>query len=208
MSRTEHQRANELLPWLVNGTLQGEELGWLRAHLDACALCRDEQRVQLQLRDTLTAQPAVEFAPQPSFNRLWHRIENNGVTGSSDSSRPPSRTAPRWLVGGLALQAAIIVVLLAMVLRSAPPTTSAAEYRTVTSGAAVPTAALQVVFDDAVTVGDVRVILGRTGLTVLSGPTAAGVYVLVPDGLSPRTTPEQVLALLRSDPRVRFADRQ
>lgn len=207
MTAGDHQRAAELLPWLVNGTLQGRDLAWINVHLEQCAACRSEHQAQIVIRDALTTQPAVEFAPQPSFNRLWAQIETSTApVAASSLARRPGRANSRWIVGALALQAAVIIALLAMVLR-APPGAPGGDYRTVTSAATRSTAdSLQVVFDDGVTIGDVRSMLGRAGLTVSSGPTAAGVYVLVADGLNASLSLQKSLDLLRVDPRVRFAD--
>ena len=65
---------------------------------------------------------------------------------------------------------------------------------------------LRVVFDDAVTLRDVTEILARAGLTTVGGPTPAGVFTLTPDGDHTTLSDEALLASLRADPRVRFAE--
>jgi anti-sigma factor RsiW len=42
MSTTAHERTLELLPWLVNGTLEGDERREVEAHLASCPECRSE----------------------------------------------------------------------------------------------------------------------------------------------------------------------
>ena len=69
------------MPWMVNGRIESTEARWLSGHLEHCAACRSELAAQRPIREALTREPTVEFAPQPSFNRLWNRIE----------ARPPAR---------------------------------------------------------------------------------------------------------------------
>ena len=37
-----HKVADVLLPWLVNGTLEGDELAFVQRHVDECPNCRHE----------------------------------------------------------------------------------------------------------------------------------------------------------------------
>jgi hypothetical protein len=85
--------------------------------------------------------------------------------------------------------------------------TRAPDFRTVTTPVSIPAGtSFQVVFDDAVTLADVKEILGRAGVNAVSGPTPAGVYTLQPDEQHRSADPESLLGRLRSDPRVRFAE--
>jgi hypothetical protein len=204
-----HERANELLPWLINGRLQGADLAWLNEHLESCAACRDELALQHRVRDAVASQPTVEFAPQSSFNRLWQRIEADAAIGlPTAASKIVSHAKPRWrwMVYGVAAQlliGTIFGVALWNLRAPAPP----ANYHTVTSAPTVSSAALNVVFDDAVTLADVKEILSRAGLTTVSGPTTAGVFALAADAQQARFSIDDALATLRADPRVRFAER-
>ena len=56
-----HTEADRLLPWLANGTLEGEELMRVRAHLDQCAACRNE----LDWLRSLQGAYAEEATPVP-----------------------------------------------------------------------------------------------------------------------------------------------
>ena len=83
----------------------------------------------------------------------------------------------------------------------------AAVYRTVTNSA-LPAApgSLKVIFSDAATMADVKLILGSAGLRIISGPSAAGIFTV---GLSAEGAHQDLrgsLKALRDDPRVRFVE--
>ena len=211
MTAADHVRADELLPWLVNSRLQGEELHWLNAHLGQCERCRLELAAQRRVRDALAAEPAVEFAPSASYNRLWARIEADAALPAPLASRP-GVTAPRrgWqlLVAGLATQS-IAIVALALALWQSHAVGPPASYRTVTSqaaGAGASAGGLLVIFEDAATQSELRALLSRSGLRMHDGPTAAGVYMLVPDPQHAGQGLDRALQQLRTEPSVRFAE--
>ena len=213
----EHTRASELLPWMVNGRIEAADAKWLNDHLEACETCRSELAAQRRIRDALTREPTVEFAPQASFNRLWKRIEAEAAgpaprTGTAEAprgdreARLPGRGGLRpWVRATLAAQAAAILVLCGLLWQrpALPP------YRTVTDTASSPIASapvIKAIFDDQVRVADVKEILAGAGLVVASGPSEAGVYVLVTRDARSKAISPAALARLRADPRVRFAE--
>jgi len=57
MQLLNHRRVRQLLPWYVNGTLEGEELTEVERHLRRCSRCRAEieglQKLQADLRTAL-----------------------------------------------------------------------------------------------------------------------------------------------------------
>jgi anti-sigma factor RsiW len=214
----EHARASELLPWMVNGRIEAAEARWLTGHLEQCAACRSELVAQRRIRDALTREPTVEFAPQASFNRLWKRIEAEaaGMAPQAPGAAAASRAAPApltlvrsirspWVRATLAAQAAAILVLCG-VLWMRPDSNA---YRTVTdpapaTGASGPV--IKAIFSDQVRLADLKEILAGAGLVVASGPSEAGVYALVPRDASSQSVVPAAVARLRADPRVRFAE--
>ena len=214
----EHARASELMVWKVNGRIESVDARWLDEHLERCAACRAELRVEQRVRDAIAREPTVEFAPQASFKRLWERIEAEqlataSVPGAAPATDEPGRApaAPRgrrggrWLRVAVGAQAAVILVLCA-VLWERP---MAPAFRTVTDSSPAPVVAggvIKAIFADQVRLADVKEILQGAGLVVVSGPSEAGVYTLGPrDASAPPVTPEMA-ARLRADPRVRFAE--
>lgn len=213
---TDHERAAELLTWQVIGRLSGDDLTWLNAHLEACAHCRAEQRVQRRIRDAVASQPVVEFAPQASFNRLWKQIESDASLDNphvasapeASGSRPAAvRHGMRWLQVLVAAQAAGIV-LLGAALWQRQQYRVTPDYRTVTEQPATnaPVDEIKAIFADQVRLADVKEILAGTNLLVSSGPNAAGVYTLIGAESSSAAAAHAALARLRADPRVRFAE--
>ncbi len=214
----EHARAAELLPWMVNGRIEASEARWLNDHLEHCPSCKTELVAQRRIRDALTREPTVAFAPQASFNQLWKRIEAEAAGGAprraekitqSGASLPRDLTrggiVRPWVRVTLAAQAAAILVLCGVLLMRPEPQA----YRTVTDsspGPAVDGSVIKAIFDDQVRLADLKEILAGAGLVVASGPSEAGVYTLVPrDAKSQGLVPGKA-ARLRADPRVRFAE--
>jgi len=214
---TEHDHIVESLTWYVNGTLNVREQALVQKHLEQCAHCRKELALQQHIHGAITQPAKVEFAPQTSFNKLWDRINEEPFSqaGQKQVASPPRRwlTLPRfelnWLIDRwvpitLAVQFLIIVGLASVLwIRSGE---SPSTYHTVTSTADPDRPIIHTVFDEATRLSDVKDILNRAGLEVASGPTTAGVYSLTPD--KSRSTPplSEVVASLRNDPRVRFAE--
>lgn len=214
---TEHEQVFELLPWLVNNRLTSQQHMRVTQHLEQCAHCRSELVTQQRLHAALNQAPKVEFAPQTSFNKLWDKIVTAEATQQRrENSLMPSLLAglswlrQHWQVAALTLQTAIIVGLvgaLSLQTHRDKTTDNAAAYRTVTS----PTVSnnrnvIHVVFDEATRLADVKDILGKSGLSAVSGPTAAGVYTLAPINPSAPLDLRETVHALRDDPRIRFAE--
>ena len=224
---SDHARAQELSTWMVNGRLKSTDGLWLNEHLADCAACRNELAAQQLIRNAIAREPTVEFAPQASFNRLWKQIEadandtlhgaapasgaapmspaNTAATTTTAARAARRRPADLWMRVALVAQAAAIVAL-GVVLWARP---AANAYRTVTDlGPSLGTSqpVVKVIFDDQVRLAELKDMLRAAELVVAVGPSEAGVYSLVPlDGRATHITPV-MLARLRADPRVRFAE--
>src|SRR4051812_33093068 len=64
-----------LLPWHVTGQLTADEAARVEAHVQACAECRAELEQQRELRAVLRGEDRVDYAPQPSLQKLMTRID-------------------------------------------------------------------------------------------------------------------------------------
>ncbi|HET6804043.1 MAG TPA: zf-HC2 domain-containing protein [Frateuria sp.] len=158
-----HADVDRLLPWLVNGTLQGEELERVRAHLAGCAAC---QREEAWLRSLQEACRTEDAATAPS-RRAVHR-----------RGRPAIHHALRrraWQHWVIAVQAVLVLVLGVALLRPerAPP----AAYHTLSAPDA-SRARLVVVFAPSLSEARMRQLLRACDARVVDGPTAAGAWVL------------------------------
>jgi len=189
-----HKVADVLLPWLVNGTLEGDELTFVQQHVAACPRC---QREVDWLRDFHAACAAGEKAPGTAAGleslrrKLDARAGNRRIIARLRASLPHG-----WMRWVIAAEFAVIAVLAGMLLQSVEPP---ALYRTLGAGnAAMTTGALVVVFDPATPEGDLRRILRDIDARLVDGPTQANAYLLD----VPPSRREQAVRSLKSNPAV------
>jgi anti-sigma factor RsiW len=186
--KSHHQKAQELLPWLVNGTLPADEAAVVEQHLQSCAACRAE----LQCLRTM-AEAYVQGGADGDAERALARLRPR-LTAGTDA--PPAAARPQgaaaavfgpaapwpWLRVALAVQLGVIVALTWMVVQ---PEQRPVGFHTL-SAAAAPSHApgsVVVVFDPLATQLQVAQLLRQASAKVIDGPTASDGYVLsVPDG--------------------------
>lgn len=192
-----HHTTLELLPWYVNGTLEGNERAQVEAHLSACLPCRRELEAQRALQSAmLVSQRDPELARAAArmhahldaaerspllgvMLRLWH------------GSHPLLR-------GALALQLAVILALGAL-LALRPP----AEYRTLSSQVTGTEArtGVAVIFNTGRSEQEVRGLLAQLHLRIVDGPDDAGAYTLAVDAVRR----DAVVAALRDHAAIKLA---
>ena len=206
-----HEAARLALPWLANGTLDGDERRGVEAHVAACDECAADLADERRLRDELRRATAVSPAPHPvQLSRLWSRIE-----GFASSAPAPRRGRAGWTLAGwpraarwlVAAQAATILLLLALgasLGRERPATFRTLAADDLANVGAASTERLRVVFADTLDQRGLREILLPLGAEIVAGPSPLGVYTLVlPADAEPIGW---VLAHLRARPEVRFAE--
>ena len=139
-----HKVVDALLPWYVNGTLQGDELEGVRRHLRECALCRQEAEWLRELYEACAVADTAPGAPN-AFRKLRSRLEARSPNHRVGDGTTWSRAG--WTRWALAASLGIAVIFGAALLqdRSAP-----ALYRTLgASGGSEPAGSMVVVFDPA-----------------------------------------------------------
>ncbi|MBI3451204.1 MAG: zf-HC2 domain-containing protein [Acidobacteria bacterium] len=62
--RCNHE-ANAMIPWYVNGSLEGDEEAAVRLHLDGCEICEAETEVLSRIAREIGEQVDAPFAPPP-----------------------------------------------------------------------------------------------------------------------------------------------
>lgn len=199
-----HRAADEALPWLVNGTLAGDELAAVEQHLRECARCRREVDMLKQLQTVCAIdEPAPD--PTPAYLRLQQRIAGRRRLGPLvDRMREllrPWQRAPAWAKWAIVAEFAGIIMLTVRV--TLPVSESAAPFQTLGSPAlhAIRAGAVAVVFVPEVTESELRRIVRAAGARVVDGPTESNAYVLeVPAGHR-----DAALAALRAEPAVVLA---
>jgi len=191
--RAEHERAAELLPWYVNGTLPAGERAWVERHVKSCLPCRAALRSELRLAALVRAQPTVQLSADEGFERLRERIARPAL--------PTARHVP-WLLA-TAATAAFAAWLAVDLARQPPPD---AEFATLTSGGPA-TLAIDLVFAPDATEADVRAVVREIGGTIVAGPTELGRYTVALERTDPPADIDALVAALERDRRVRFAAR-
>src|SRR5256885_630028 len=107
----EHKVADVLLPWIVNGTLDKDELAFVEQHLSECVRC---QREVQWLRELRAACVDGEAAPGASavFRNLRRQLdEPRAGRGKVASLSKLWRRVPTWSRWAMAAQLAAIVAL-------------------------------------------------------------------------------------------------
>jgi len=209
-SAAHHDSAWLLIPWYVNGRLEESQRLSVEAHLHACTACQEEVRTQQKICAAMSASnPEVEQLPTASLRALLQKIDStqNPTTIQLPVLIERARSMSWQWSGRVAASLAAIAVAVAGWLtfnRLQTTHQQPADYYTVTSPAPlVPYEVIRAVFAPALTVTEMQSILNDAQLTIVAGPTAAGVYSLAKTGTQPV---DASLQRLRGHKEVLFAE--
>jgi hypothetical protein len=191
-----HARTQELLPWLLTGTLEGRELEQVQEHLLVCASCRADLARESRLR-AAAPQDAPPLDASAAFARLQPRLGPQETPGTANASAGwdprPSANDSRWLHALAAGQFGVIVVLALLAL----PPGREPDYRAL--GAATgPQGSLVATFQPDTPERELRRVLQGCGVRVVDGPTVTDAWQLQVAG--PRA--QGALQCLRAAPAV------
>jgi len=215
-----HAEAWALLPWLANGRIAPEDREWVEAHVQTCAECRAELAAQRMVatqvtRDEAAAPQTAASEEQRSFNKLWARIEASesasmpiSGTGAAAGGARSSR-AVRWLAAAVVVQA-VGLGALGLALNGS---NRGGGYETVTKVDPLTSSrpgapAVTLVFAPNTPINTINTMLEHQGLSIVAGPGLQGNFKaeLSPDAVASGATAESVVAVLKKDPHVTFAD--
>lgn len=213
-----HPEVWALLPWAVNGTLEGQERRAVEERLATCPSCRVELARCHAVAAAVLAAPAQPWSPsQADVSRILARA------GAADDPEPritagwgrrrgqmrrvlaalaPTPPVLRW---AFAVQGALVVLLASLVVWQA--TAPAPVYRTLAksgehAGEAGPK--IQVAFTEDMTERELRALLTGVGGTLVGGPSALGIYTV---RIEPSSDgPGVALEKLRAQAKVRLAE--
>lgn len=198
----DHEHAAPLLPWLANGTLDGEERERVERHVRHCLPCRAELAEQTRLRAAVRQQPVVPLSADAGFERLQARLD-----------RAPSPLRPRGAFRTWAAAAAVVAigaaaaigVPVAVSLLDSPTEADAGEYRTLSDGV-TGRPLIDVIFADGVREAEMRALLEELDAEIVAGPSPRlGRYTLRLRADGSPADAEDVVRRLLGDERVRFA---
>ena len=218
----DHQKVWEILPWYVNGTLEGHEHEFVARHILRCQSCADEvARCQSVATAVRSSEKAARTPSPEHFARLMERIDRASASAAPERWRIRVREwiekirlafqeTPSLFRWALAAQTAAIVLLTAATIWQASVAPFSL-YRTLSDAGSGPEAGrvhLQVVFADDITEREIRRLLSNIRATIVAGPSPMAVYTVAlaaDDHEAPAQTQER-LALLRAHPKVRLAE--
>ena len=210
--------AARLLPWFVNGRLSAADAERVTQHLEHCEICRADLVEQRALRATLKAGSSVEYAPQAGLAKTLARIDELTREAAPGREQPRAERdlgnrrrrfgAMQWLTAAVVVQAIGLGAIGGSFLVHQADDRSLARYATLSSPAPVANGPrIRAVLSEAMTVGQLKALLAAHRLSIISGPTEAGVFTFGAfDTLPGRDRSETPLAGLRADPNVLFAE--
>jgi hypothetical protein len=172
-----HKVADVLLPWFVNGTLEGDELAFVQRHLGQCGSCQREVQWLRELHAACVAgeaDPGASSALRNLRRRLEQPRRGRGPVAQLRHLWGGGRPWSQWVI---ATQLVVIIGLGAWAL---PTLDGPALYRTLSASntRASTTGNLVVVFDPTTTEADLRRIVREVDARIVDGPTQANAYVL------------------------------
>ena len=168
---SEHDAAQQLLPWLVNGTLSADETARVEAHLAECAECRADLAAERSLAREIALLP---LDVEEGWAGMATRMGAAGATAGGLGQRA-RRMPTRWVMGGAIAASLVVALAIGGPLRfSAPQHT----YRTLGSPAPSASGQAIVLFRPDTSAQQMQAVLSAHGAKVIDGPTAAGAYVL------------------------------
>jgi hypothetical protein len=210
---SEHRRAWEAIPWLVNGRASPAQQRLLDAHLPACEDCRLELARQRELQAAIADEPppAAGGDVDAGLQRLFARIDRATDDGQSVAAGAPARRDARragasnltlWLAAAVAVEAVALALLgVGLVARSDPvPGYVTLSERAATAGGAT----IRIVPAPSLRLDDLQRLLQALNLQVVAGPNSVGAYDLAPQAEQPARALQ--ITTLRADPGLRLVE--
>lgn len=207
---SEHRRAWETIPWVVNGSATAAQRRLLDAHLPKCDDCRLELARQRELQSAIASKPPLAVGDvDAGLQRLFARIDCAHEDGQAATAGAPRRETRRaapsslslWLAAAVVVEALALAVLgVGLVARSDP----ASGYVTLSDGAAGRGATIRIVPAPSMRIDDLQRLLQTLNLQVVAGPNSVGAYDLAPQSEQPAR--ELQISTLRADPTLRLVE--
>ena len=193
--RDAHERAQMLLPWHVNGTLEPAEAAWFEAHLGECAECQTDVAADRKLRNHVASLPiGTEPASAPLFDRV---VATSGRHGQVPERFFRRRIRLGWAIAGQAAAAAAVAAFMVL-----SPAQQDSGYDLLGSPPGPASGNAIVLFSPDATERELRDALTRSGMRIVDGPTASGAYVV----RTPSDARGEALERLRQMPQVILAE--
>ena len=193
--RDAHERAQMLLPWHVNGTLEPAEAAWFEAHLGECAECQADLATDKRLRNQFANLP---IDTRPANSPLFDRVAaTSGRHGQVPERFLRRRIGLGWAIAGQAAAAAAVAVFMTL-----SPAQQERGYELLGSPPEPANGNAIILFSPDATERELRDALTRSGMRIVDGPTSSGAYVV----RAPGDARSEALERLRQMPQVILAE--
>jgi anti-sigma factor RsiW len=225
-----HRQTWDLIPWLVNDTLDDARRGIVETHLRECADCREELAFQRKVHAGIVDDSPTAAAPT-AMSQLFERIDAEDEAIPADRGfdpleaelaspvSAPAKTERRLRLGHL-LAAAVIVEAVGLVglgTMLAGQRDAAADYATLSqSTRPVAGARIRLVPSPSLNVGELQVLLGKSGLHIVDSNAGGTILALGfessstlqenTEALESRRRIDEALQQLRANPGVLLAE--
>jgi hypothetical protein len=204
-----HRQTWDLIPWLVNDTLDDALRRIVEGHLSECADCREELAFQRKVHAGMTDDSPNVAAPA-AMARLFERIdaEDEALPGGrafdpleAELARPaalPAKGERRLRIGHLLAAAVIVeavglVGLGTMLAGQRDAADAASDYATLSQGAErSASASIRLVPSPTLSLGELQALLGKSHLRIVD--SNAGGTILALGFVSPSMLPENAEA--------------
>ena len=200
-----HEHAMEMLPWLINDSLLGDERAAVLDHAQSCVMCRREMKSLEDLRDSINCLSSAIPIPDPDMRNINARIDkliNRQNWARRSMSWISEFLASPWRVAYVA-QSVLLVVLAATLLW---PATREPEYTMLTQAPDLANGHyVRAVFSPDLTHANLKELLDELELRIVAGPSDRGVYTLATENSIAITERDAALASLLKNPSVLFA---
>ncbi len=200
-----HEHAIEMLPWLINDSLPGDERAAVLDHAQSCVMCRREMKSLEDLRDSINCLSSPVPIPAPDMRNINARIDkliNRQNWARRSISWISEFFASPWRAAYVA-QSMLLVVLAAALLW---PATRDTEYTMLTQASdLVDGYYVRVVFSPDLAQSDLKELLDELELRIVAGPSDRGVYTLATENSFVITERDAALASLSKNRSVLFA---
>ena len=199
--RSDERKALELLPWYVNGTLEGLERELVSRQVLTSLTCRKELERLRRLQQLIQSDDAEAAATGRAFERLMARIEESGTTDRPRATYARRNPTPARFAIAASLMTAVSALLSWW--WYATPAMAPHVYETLTRSQPVDPGSMRVrvLFAPGVGESERQELLAQHGLAAVGPPTEDGIFTLAFAG---DANPAAVVAALKADPRLRL----
>lgn len=192
-----HRQTWDLIPWLVNDTLDHGQREMVQAHLRSCVDCREELAFQRKVQAGMTGPDSRnDAAASAALARLFERMDAEDGTPPVEAGYDPlaievgrAATAPgsaaphlrrsRWLAAAVVVEALGLVGLGTLLASHPDATMPEGAYTTLSEDRQPPTRAeIRLVPSPTLSVGDLQALLGEAGLRIVDSNSGGTILAL------------------------------